>query len=102
VSVCVRVKPLSILLLDPRSRNRRSNLTTTSNAPRVEKFFPNGNWYKGEWQRGAMHGRGVYRWGDGSEYIGTFAKGKVRPVFFFNFFFLIFSFLHVVKFSRFV
>ena len=39
-------------------------------------IFANGDSYKGMWQNGLKHGRGVYKWSNGDSYEGGFWLDK--------------------------
>ncbi|KAL0349414.1 UNVERIFIED_CONTAM: Phosphatidylinositol 4-phosphate 5-kinase [Sesamum angustifolium] len=42
----------------------------------VEKVFPNGDMYMGQWADNCPHGHGKYLWADGCMYVGDWCKGK--------------------------
>ena len=42
----------------------------------VEKIFPNGDFYTGQWVDNIPHGQGKYLWTDGCMYVGQWRKGK--------------------------
>ena len=39
-------------------------------------YYPNKNIYDGEWLAGQYHGKGTFKWSDGSSYEGRYQKGK--------------------------
>jgi hypothetical protein len=44
-----------------------------------EHIFQNGDRYTGEWERGKMHGQGIYKFAsDGSHYEGEFTDGRMN------------------------
>ncbi|KAK6163056.1 hypothetical protein DH2020_002897 [Rehmannia glutinosa] len=43
----------------------------------VEKVFPNGDIYMGQWAENYPHGHGKYLWADGYLYVGDWYRGKI-------------------------
>ena len=62
---------------DPRRLNSYADDKSSMDDSVRDLVWSGGKYYTGETANGLPNGKGVYSWGNGAKYVGTFANGKV-------------------------